>query len=301
MLSVLIPIFNYDVNPLVTALDEQLAQAGISYEIILADDCSDNSEYRETNASLAQLDSVQYIQNQKNMGRAKIRNLLAKKAQYPYLLFIDCDAMVMHEEYIQNYLESIETLRQEPLFVINGGISYQNEKPDNQYLIRWTYGKEREEETAAQRSKNPYHHFTPFNVILTKSLFNCIHFDETLTSYGHEDTLFGCQLKEQNIPYLHIDNPLIHRGLDTNEIFLKKIRTSIDNLAELCENQNIHDYLLEDNKLLKAYRLCSILGMQIFLRMIFRKYQAKMEQKLCAKPKMFLLDIYKLCYLANIK
>ena len=301
MLSVLIPIYNHDVNPLVTTLDQQLTQAGISYEIILADDCSDNSEYRERNASLAQLNNVQYIQNQENMGRAKIRNRLADAAQYPYLLFIDCDATVQHQDYIQKYIEAIEKMQQEPLFVINGGIAYQAEKPDSQYFLRWYYGKKREEESADKRAAHPYHHFTPFNVVITKSLFQCINFDEKLTTYGHEDTLFGCQLKEQNIPYLHIDNPLIHKGLDTNKVFLKKIRTSIDNLVRLCKNQDIHANLLKDNKLLKAYRLCRTLGMRIFLGWFFKRYQAKMEKQLCGKPSMFLLDLYKLCYLATIK
>lgn len=300
MLSVLIPVYNHDVNPLVTALDQQLTQAGIPYEIIIADDCSDE-HFRVKNSTLTQGKNIQYIQNQSNMGRAKIRNRLAEAAQYPYLMYIDCDASIQQQDYIKKYLEAIEEMRQHPLFVINGGVAYQNEQPDNEYILRWTYGKKREEETADKRSKKPYHHFTPFNIIITKALFQGINFDETLTSYGHEDTLFGCQLKEQQIPYLHIDNQLIHKGLDTNEEFLKKIKTSIDNIAYLSENQDIKKHLLENNKLLKAYQLCSMMGMRIFLRMIFKKYQVKMEQQLCQKPNMFLLDIYKLGYLATIK
>lgn len=300
MLSVLIPVYNYDVNLLVSTLDQQLTQSGIPYEIIIADDCSDTN-YREKNAVITQGANIQYIQNQTNMGRAKIRNRLTEAAQYPYLLFIDCDAKILRQDYIKNYLEAIEKMRHNPLFVINGGIAYQTEKPDSQYFLRWYYGKEREEETADKRALHPYHHFTPFNVVITKSLFQCINFDENLTSYGHEDTLLGCQLKEQNIPYLHIDNPLIHKGLDTNEKFLKKIRTSIENLTKLSKNQDINKTLLQDNKLLKAYRFCKTLGLQILLRLIFKKYQVKMEQKLCEEPSMFLLDIYKLCYLATIK
>lgn len=301
MLSVLIPIYNHDVNNLVTTLDQQLTQSGIPYEIILADDCSDNLDYRKRNENLSRLASVQYIQNQSNMGRAKIRNRLADAAQYPYLLLIDCDATVQHQDYIQKYIEAIEKMQQEPLFVINGGIAYQTEKPDSQYFLRWYYGKEREEESADKRASQPYHHFTPFNVVITKSLFQCINFNESLTSYGHEDTLFGCQLKEQKIPYLHIDNPLIHKGLDTNEDFLKKIRSSIDNLIKLSENQKINKHLLEDNKLLKAYRSCSMIGLPFFLKLIFKKYQSRIEQQLFEKPSMFLLDLYKLCYLATIK
>lgn len=298
MLSVLIPVYNYDVNTLVTTLDQQLTKAGIPYEIIIADDCSDNSHYRERNAKLAQLDSVQYIQNQKNIGRAKIRNRLADTAQYPYLLFIDCDAAIDHQDYIQNYLDAIGTMRQQELFVINGGVAYQIDTPDNQYILRWTYGKKREEKDASQRSKNPYHHFTPFNVIITKSLFQHIRFDENLTGYGHEDTLFGCELEEQKIPYLHINNHLIHKGLDNNIVFLKKICSSIDNIIFLSEKQELKKRLSQESRLLKAYQRCEKLGMRSLLGFIFKKHQAKMEKKLCQKPNMHLLDFYKLCYLS---
>ena len=301
MLSVLIPIFNHDVNSLVTALDQQLAQADINYEIILADDCSDNSEYRERNASLAQLGRVQYIQNQENMGRAKIRNLLAKKAQYPYLLFIDCDAMVGNQDYIKKYLDALAKMRPHPAFVINGGIAYRNEKPDNQHLLRWYYGKRREEESAEQRNKRPYHHFTPFNVIISKSVFEEIKFDENLTTYGHEDTLFGYQLQQKQIPYLHIDNPLYHEGLDTNEEYLKKIRLSIDNLIYISENQNINHSFLKENRLLKTYQQCKKMGLAKLVGRHYERKAEKMQEHLSQKPRMSLIDLYKLSYLAYKK
>lgn len=301
MLSVLIPIYNHDVNPLVTALDNQLAQMGIPFEIIIADDCSDNSEYRERNANLAQLNNVQYIQNQENMGRAKIRNLLAKKAQYPYLLFIDCDAMVVHQDYIKKYMDAIEKMRPQQTFVINGGIAYRNEKPDNQYFLRWYYGKRREEESAQQRNKRPYHHFTPFNVIISKSVFEEIQFDENLTTYGHEDTLFGYQLQQKQIPYLHIDNPLYHDGLDTNEDYLKKIRLSIDNLIYISESQNINHSFLKENRLLKTYHHCKKMGLAKLVGRHYERNAEKMQQRLCQKPSMSLIDLYKLSYLASKK
>lgn len=301
MLSVLIPIYNHDVNPLVTALDNQLAQAGIPFEIIIADDCSDNSEYREKNENLAQLNNVQYIQNQENMGRAKIRNLLAKKAQYPYLLFIDCDAMVENPDYIKKYMDAIEKMRPQQAFVINGGIAYRNEKPDNQHFLRWYYGKRREEESAEQRNKRPYHHFTPFNVIISKSVFEEIQFDENLTTYGHEDTLFGYQLQQKQIPYLHIDNPLYHEGLDTNEEYLKKIRLSIDNLIYISESQNINHSFLKENRLLKTYQQCKKMGLAKLVGRHFERNAEKMQQHLSQKPSMSLIDLYKLSYLASKK
>ena len=300
MLSVLIPIYNFDVKRLVTTLDQQLTQAGISYEIIMADDCSEEV-FRQKNAEVAHGDNIQYIQNETNMGRAKIRNHLAEIAQYPYLLFIDCDAAIQQEDYIKRYIDAIETMHQQSLFVINGGVAYQNEKPDNQYILRWTFGKQREEESAEKRALKPYHHFTPFNVVITKSLFQQLKFDETLTTYGHEDTLLGCQLKEQNIPYLHINNALIHKGLDTNTEFLHKIRTSIDNLILLSDNQKDNKLLFEDNRLLKTYQRCRKLGMLPLLKCIWQNNQMTMEKKLTHKPSIFLLDLYKLSYIAYKK
>lgn len=301
MLSVLIPIFNHNVNPLVTELDRQLAQAGISYEMILADDCSTDLDIREKNAGLSQLDKVQYIQNQKNTGRAKIRNLLAKKAQYPYLLFIDCDAMVGNQDYIKKYMDAIEKMRQQQTFVINGGIAYRNEKPDKQYFLRWYYGKRREEESAGQRNKRPYHHFTPFNVIISKAVFEEIQFDENLTTYGHEDTLFGYQLQQKRIPYLHIDNPLYHEGLDSNEEYLKKIRLSIDNLIYISGNQNINHSFLKENRLLSTYQQCKKTGIATLLARLYKQRAEKMQQHLSQKPCMPLIDLYKLSYLASKK
>ena len=301
MLSVLIPIYNYDVNSLVTSLDQQLTQAGIPYEIILADDCSDSTDYREKNAGLTRISSIQYIQNQENMGRAKIRNHLADMAQYPYLLFIDCDAMVGNPDYIKKYLDAIEKMRPQQVFVINGGIAYQNEKPDNQYFLRWYYGKRREEESAEQRNKRPYHHFTPFNVIISKSVFEEIQFDENLTTYGHEDTLFGYQLQQKQIPYLHIDNPLYHEGLDTNEEYLKKIRLSIDNLIYISGNQNINHSFLKENRLLKTYQQCKKMGLAKLVGRHYERNAEKMQQHLSQKPSMSLIDLYKLSYLASKK
>ncbi len=300
MLSVLIPVYNFNVKPLVTTLNQQLTQAGISYEIIIADDCSEEI-FRQKNAELAHGDNIKYIQNLTNMGRAKIRNRLVETAKYPYLLFIDCDAAIQCQNFIKTYLDAIEKMRQHPLFVINGGVAYQDEKPDNQYILRWTYGKQREEESAEKRTRKTYHHFTPFNVVITKALFQKLQFDETLTTYGHEDTLFGCQLKENHIPYLHIDNALIHIGMDTNTAYLNKIRTSIDNLILLSENHKNNSLFFEDNKLLKTYNLCCKLGMIPLLKLIFQKYQTKMEKQLALKPSMFLLDLYKLCYITYKK
>ena len=56
-----------------------------------------------------------------------------------------------------------------------------------------------------------------FNFMIEKLTFLQHQFDESITKYGHEDTLFGKALQADRIPIIHIDNPLLNKGLDTND------------------------------------------------------------------------------------
>lgn len=298
MLSVLIPVFNHDVNNLVTEINHQLSKAGVMFEIVILDDGSEE-KYKFINRMLSNSDRIHYSENETNMGRAKIRNVLAQNAQYPYLLFIDCDASVASPFFFANYLEAIETMKAHKQFVINGGVAYRKEKPSNEYQLRWYYGIHREEQSAKERQRQPYHHFTPFNVILTKSIFEHIKFDEKFTTYGHEDSYFGIQLKESSIPYLHIDNPLFHDGLDKNEDYLQKVRTSIDNLSFTYNSEREKESLIEDNILLKTYFRIKSLKLKCFFAHFYQRFGIKIEKLLCKKPNLALLNLYKLSYIAT--
>ena len=48
MLSILIPVYNYDCSELVAALDKQAVRLNINYEILVADDASEES-FRQRN------------------------------------------------------------------------------------------------------------------------------------------------------------------------------------------------------------------------------------------------------------
>src|SRR5262245_2412084 len=103
MLSILIPVYNYDVNTLVRELKRQCDNAAIEYEIFLCDDASHES-VRRINQSVSALDNVKFKQFEKNLGRARIRNLMADEASYENLLFMDCDSEVVKDDYIKTYL-----------------------------------------------------------------------------------------------------------------------------------------------------------------------------------------------------
>ena len=298
MLSVLIPVYNHNVIPLVTALLKQLRKSAVSFEIIMLDDASDQ-QYRFKNAKLDFEPEVTYLQNLFNVGRAKVRNVLASKAHYPYILFMDCDATVAQNDYIAKYLEEIDKHKDMPLVVINGGVLYRAKKPQNNRYLRWYYGTHREQKPAAERNEHPYDSFTPFNVVLSTEIFSRFEFDENFVTYGNEDTVFGYQLKQANIPCIHIDNGLYHDGLDTNAQYMKKVESAIDNIINFTgtDHPAVGD-MKERVRLLQVYARCKKFQLSPLLAKMYSCMGERLKRKIVNAPSLFKLDLYKLLYLS---
>ena len=90
MLSILIPIYNFKVVKLVETLQKQCEKAKITYEVVCFDDQS-QTKYKKDNVILSNYFGVNYTELSENLGRARIRNWMAKIASYDNLLFLDCD------------------------------------------------------------------------------------------------------------------------------------------------------------------------------------------------------------------
>ncbi|MCR9101183.1 MAG: glycosyltransferase family 2 protein [bacterium] len=242
-LSILIPVYNHDVRPLVEALRQQADALEWDVEILCWDDAS-LPEFQSINAPLGQLPGVTYRLMPENLGRSRIRNRLAEAAQYGYLLFMDGDSEVARADYLELY-----RLRCTPERLLYGGRIYQPAPPEAAELrFHWHYGSSREVQRAEERQKQPYHSFMTNNFLIPKALFAPIQFDERLLQYGHEDTLFGLELRRRGIPILHLDNPLIHAGLEPAGVFLRKSEQAIENLAFLYQEGS-----LQETRLLRAY------------------------------------------------
>ncbi|MCL2435255.1 MAG: glycosyltransferase [Lentimicrobiaceae bacterium] len=294
MISVLIPIYNFNVAKLVKDLHAQLSYANVVFEIVLGDDAS---THPHNNENLTSLQGVSYFSLPENIGRAKMRNLLVEKASYPFLLFMDCDAAVPSALYINNYI--VEISRNVPPICIIGGVAYRRQKPNPKYYLRWYYGKKREATDADIRNKKPYKSFTSFNAVFSKSIFELVKFDESFSTYGNEDTFFGDQLRNAKVPVIHINNPLYHDGLDTNEEYLQKVEASIDNLISLLNSKKIDSNFVNENRLLATYFLCSKLKTISLLHLYYKRYLPKIKQRILKTPSIFWLDMYKLGYLVQ--
>lgn len=296
MLSVLIPAFNYNICQLAEELHKEAVAQKVSFEIIVIDDASDEC-HRIQNRCLQKLPHLRYYEENTNLGRSKIRNKLASLAKYDNLLFMDCDSGIMDKEYIANYLKYIGKYP-----VVYGGRLYVDDKSiAAPYKLHWLYGIKREQSTAKTRNIEPNRSFQTNNFLISKQLILDIRFNEKITGYGHEDTLFGYELKKRNITILHIDNPVIHLGLESGEEFLRKTREGIKNLKRIMRINGNEKKLVHDITILSYYKKIKQLGLDTVMLFFYKRYEHILRRNLLGrKPNLILFDLYKLGYLCSL-
>jgi glycosyltransferase involved in cell wall biosynthesis len=283
MISGLIPVFNADVRLLVSTLAGQLEATGVFFEICCVDDGS-KPEIAQLNAEITQIKGVRYEILPRNMGRARIREYLASGASYEKLLFLDCDVEINRPDFIDAYLAAADAP------VVIGGIVYQRHLPLPNQMLRWKYGNEREQLMPDERSKRQV--FLASNLFISKSIFLSNKSNTLLLGYGHEDTLFGLQLRNKNIPITQIFNPVLHAGLDTNAEFLDKTDNALANLARLVLDGCIAP---DDLRLLRIYFAMKKTGLMLLLRTKRTYLEKRLLKNLkSAQPDLRKFDLWRL-------
>lgn len=292
MLSILIPIFNYNSYPLVNELSKYCLESKIHFEILCQDDAS--NEFLDENQIINTLENCNFSSNNSNLGRGKNRNKLADKAQHEWLLFMDCDTFPTQNNFIGNYICQINKEEK----VVFGGIEYQKEKPADDQLLRWIYGNARESLSVKKRNTNPNGNALTSNILIKKNVFLSNKFDESITKYGYEDLVFLSDLKKKGFIVKHIDNPIYHLGLEISQQFLDKTKIAIENLKILTATTSLDS---SESKLLKVSILLKRLYLVNFVAYLFKKNERKMEQNLLSQsPSLMLFDLYKLGYFCSI-
>jgi len=289
-LSVLIPTYNCDCSRLVRELQRQLPSDG---ELIVGDDCSTDKDIIRKNDEAACLPKCRAIRPQHNLGRAAIRNALAQEAKGDWLLFIDADAEVRSQSFIANYLTAAEGSMAN---VICGGTGNISQCPRIETRLRYDYEVAAEKRlTLEHRRHHPYAQFTTFNFLIRRDLFLSTLFDEHGKEYGHEDTLFGLELKRRGIPILHIDNKLTHLGLEDANVYLEKTETALRSLAYMSQELQQHARISALAFRLKRWHM---LG---FTRTLFTICKPLLRSNLLGKhPNQKLFALYKLGYYTSI-
>lgn len=235
MLSILIPTYNHCPSALVAALSAQgeaLAADGtedFAFEIIVADDGSTDRSVAE---ELRQLDTIAGCRTlllPANVGRAAIRNRLAREARGGFLLFIDADAGVEDCGFVRKMWA--DRLRAD---VVCGrvGLAPRPGRPGHELRYAYEQAAERQR-PACRRMADPYARLSSFCLMMRRGGWETVGFDERCTEYGYEDVLLGLALEAHDFSILHTDHTLVHLGLDTNAGFLRKTEAAARTLAGL--------------------------------------------------------------------
>lgn len=295
MLSILIPEYNYDCSALVGDLRAQAERlrlkTGADYEIIVGDDASDDVATTAANSEACGGPRCRFVRNPVNFGRARNRNMMARMAKGDFLLFIDCDAEVCDGSFLARYAEAAVNGD-----VVCGGISSPAELPSADVKLRYKYERNaRKVRSVAYRLKNPYAHFSTFNFMIRRQLFLGIMFDENCVEYGYEDALFGLRLKQEGIRVGHIDNPLVHVGMDTNGSFVDKCEQAMRTLKRLGADMKSYSHVGRIALKLKRWHL--VWAVKAWHLMFGRLELANLRGK---RPLLFVLKIYKLGYFCRI-
>ncbi|QSB26171.1 glycosyltransferase [Flavobacterium sp. CLA17] len=293
MLSILIPTYNYTIYPLVLELHNQCLGLGIIFELIAIDDASTIPSAE--NDKINTLTYCNYEVLSTNIGRSKIRNLLARKAKYDWLLFLDADVFPKNKNFILNYINHLN----DDVKLVNGGLLYPDEKPEKSKLFRWVYGKNREALDYKIREKKPYLSSLSLNFIIHKSIFKKVSFNETIPNLRHEDTLFSYSLRKENIQIEHINNPVYHYGMDDFEVAIRKENESLHALKYLIDNQLLSPDYVRISKLLLKIQKTHLLSVFAF----FHKITLSLFLKNLSgnNPSLFIFDLYRLGYLCQLE
>ena len=121
-------------------------------------------------------------------------------------------------------------------------------------------------------------------------------YDEDFKDYGHEDSVMGFVLKQHGISVLHIDNPLIHNGLDPNDVFLAKSLKAVEKYVTNTAFQS--DELVEQIKLFRIFKRIDRWRLSKCVALTFSLMKNRMEHNLFSEtPSLFIFDFYRLGYL----
>lgn len=292
MISVLIPVYNFSIQPLIEKLLSQFENVESKWEILLSDDAS-NIEFRNLNSEF--LNKINYkqvklFQQEINIGNAVNRNYLIKQAKYGWLLFLDADVLPVHHNFLSIYVNSMKSTSQE---IIIGNIIY-NIKNPLPHLLRWKYGIEKEQIAFEIRKNKPILNSRGANFAIKRNLAKKMDFPILKEKYGFVDTRFFLQFKQHQICV--IENPVYHLGIEENRIFLDKTKKAIANALFLLNN---NDEFAMQISLVSNYKRIRIF--KRILAEIYSKFHIYLENKLVSKkPSIIIFQVYKILYVSYL-
>lgn len=292
-LSILIPTYNTACVELVESLQAQAALLqGCKVEIIVAEDGSTCADIITQNQAIGQTaPACRYIRRRENVGRAAIRNFLARQAQYDWLLFLDSDMTIDNACFLQNYISHAPQGG-----VVYGGYRIVPPSGKPAHNLRYLFEKHAPQNSDCKlRRLHPYQDFHTSNFLVRRQLMLAYPLDERFRHYGYEDVLWGKRLQQAGIGIEHVDNPTLMRDFEDNAAFLAKTEEGLRTLFQFRDELQGYSRLLALDRLLPGFVAGFIGNMYQWLH---RAIKARLTGN---KPSLFWFNIYKVMYYWSIR
>jgi glycosyltransferase, group 2 family len=291
-LSILIPTYNYVCLPLVRELHRQASEmGGLEFEIVVAEDGSDQPDDIAQNAEITALRHCRHIVCEQNVGRAVIRNHLADMANMPWLLFVDSDMRVVSPHFVERYLQTPDEWG-----VVYGGNTTHGGAWNDERLLRVRYEQAAERQfTPQQRTKHPYNHLTTSNVFVAKRIMLAVPFDSRFQTYGYEDVFWGMSLAQKGIEVAHIENPVGFNHYDSNVVFVGKTIEGLHTLYTFRSELANFSPIIRLEQRLRRWRLDGA------VRSVLNRLMPLLHRRIIGfKPSLVAFKLFKLCTYLHI-
>lgn len=291
MVSILLPTYNDDCTTLAASLAEAAQTAlGSDYELLVADDGSTDEAVIKQNRAINDIANARYIERKKNVGRAAIRNFLAREARGEWLLFVDAGLVVEDKHFLCQYRDATKNFHG----VLVGGTKVGEPQPGN---IRWIYEHHAEpRHNAPQRQDRPYRDFRTACFMIQRSVFLDSPIDERFQSYGYEDVLFGISLQRRGIPIRHISAPLTFDRFEDSLHYMSKIEEAMRTLFHFQDELRGYSPLLHCADTLQRWHLAWAFSA------LFRLRGKRWRRNLTSNhPYLPWLNLYKLGYFLSLR
>ena len=251
-LSILLPAHNNVCVPLVAELQRQAARLqGLRYEILVADDGSTDAKSVTANRAINHLPCCRLIERKDNVGRAAIRNFLAREARYEHLLFIDSDLHICSPSFVKRYVKARGD-------VVVGGVRIGGDERKWAGNLRYRYEKACENEHDwRHRSMRSDQEFRTTNFAIARSLMLACPFDENFRHYGYEDVLLGKAISARGTAIKHIDNPILLDDYEDNLLFVEKTEEACRTLHQFRNELRGYSKLIRWQETLGRHRVLS--------------------------------------------
>lgn len=230
-LSILIPFFKDDASALISALATQ--KQSETTEIILVDDGTGQPDLTARLQSLIKglPAAICLITLAENGGRAAARNRLQQAARSDWLLFLDADMRPVSQNFLQTYLSEIERNKADIIF---GGFTVESQSEEKSGALHRALSAVSDCLPLKERQAAGPQYVASSNLCLRKSVITENPFDNGFVGWGWEDSEWAARVSK-NYELIHVDNPALHLGLESEDTLLRRFQLSGSNYARFTD------------------------------------------------------------------